>query len=53
MNVDAVQVYNIEGGVVLRSSESVLDVQTLSPGIYFYSISLMDGTMSRGKFVKR
>ncbi len=53
LNVEAVQVYNIEGQIVMQSSESVLDVQTLSPGIYFYSISLMDGTMSRGKFVKR
>jgi hypothetical protein len=53
MDVDAVQVYNIEGGVVLQSSECVLDVQALPPCIYFYNILHSDGTVNRGKFVKR
>lgn len=53
MNVDAVQVYNIEGRVVLQSRETVLDVHALSPGIYFYNILHSDGMVSRGKFVKR
>lgn len=49
----SVQIYNIEGRVVMQACNPTLDVRALLPGIYFYNIVQADGTVSRGKFVKR
>ena len=51
--VNHVVLYDLEGQMLMCGNDACIDVRYLSSGIYFYQIELVDGSVARGKFIKR
>ena len=47
------QLYNVNGSIVMQTQDACVDVRSLASGIYLYSVQLANGSIQRGKFVKR
>ncbi|ANI87968.1 hypothetical protein A9P82_00730 [Arachidicoccus ginsenosidimutans] len=52
-DVKTVTVYDVAGRSVLTASQARVDVSSLSSGIYFVKVQEKDGSVVKGKFIKK
>lgn len=53
VDVACVSVYDLNGTLLQQVRGNVVDVRGLAPGLYIYGIELANGTLERGRFIKR
>ena len=53
VDVDCVRVYDLNGAIVRYVQGNLVDVRDLVDGVYLYCVELSNGTVERGKFIKR
>lgn len=51
--VKCVAVYGLGGNLLAQANVAAVDVRSLASGIYLYGVTLADGTVVYGKFIKR
>ena len=51
--VKCVAVYGLGGNILAQANVAAVDVRSLASGIYLYGVTLADGTVVYGKFIKR
>lgn len=51
--VEAITIYDLQGAMLYRGYEAIVEVDFLPSGMYIYQVELENGALQRGKIVKR
>lgn len=51
-SIESISIFDLNGKEVIQSNDTRIDIQTLSSGMYFYSISLRNNQYAKGRFLK-